>query len=145
MRVGLLWSGDRRRGDGSERADAMLGQQDRLGRDGRLMLKQAAAGELSRGGGRYDPLLLFAGRGGWLIHLDLTAGARWRDPDRVQDWIAELSPEKPLIVDCSYGFDVGRNGTTTLIARGLDAGYLRGGLAAWSAARGARSLETAAG
>jgi Fe-Mn family superoxide dismutase len=74
-------------------------------------------------------------------HLDLMAGATWRDPDRVQEWITELSPEKPVVVYCSYGFDVGRNVTRTLNARGFDARYLRGGLAAWYASGGARALK----
>src|SRR5437660_5007318 len=48
-------------------------------------------------------------------HVDLMAGATWRDPDRVEEWIAELTPDKPVAVYCSYGFDVGRNVTKTLI------------------------------
>ena len=78
-------------------------------------------------------------------HVDLLAGATWRDPDRVQDWMAELSPEQPVIVYCSYGFDVGRNVTRTLIARGFDARYLRGGLSAWYALGGARALRPSVG
>src|SRR5262249_56973588 len=48
-------------------------------------------------------------------HVDLMAGATWRDPDRVEEWIAELTPDKPVAVYCAYGFDVGRNVTKTLI------------------------------
>ena len=40
-------------------------------------------------------------------HMDLMAGATWRDPDRVEEWIAELTPDTPVAVYCSYGFDVG--------------------------------------
>jgi superoxide dismutase, Fe-Mn family len=78
-------------------------------------------------------------------HEDLMAGATWRDPDRVQEWIADLSPEKPVVVYCSYGFDVGRNVARALIARGFDARYLRGGLAAWYASGGARALRPGMG
>jgi superoxide dismutase, Fe-Mn family len=78
-------------------------------------------------------------------HVDLMAGATWRDPDRVQEWIAELAPEKPVVVYCSYGFDVGRNVARTLIAQGFDARYLRGGLAAWYASGGARALRPGMG
>jgi rhodanese-related sulfurtransferase len=77
-------------------------------------------------------------------HRDLMAGATWRDPDRVQDWIAELSPEKLVVVYCSYGFDVGRNVASTLIAHGFGARYLRGGLSAWYAAGGPRALKPTA-
>ena len=31
-------------------------------------------------------------------HVDLMAGATWRDPDRVEEWIAELKPDKPVAV-----------------------------------------------
>jgi superoxide dismutase, Fe-Mn family len=78
-------------------------------------------------------------------HVDLMAGATWRDPDRVAEWIAQLTPDKPVAVYCSYGFDVGRNVTKTLIERGFDARYVRGGVSAWYAAGGARAMRPEAG
>ena len=69
----------------------------------------------------------------------------WRDPDRVAEWIAELKPDKPVAVYCAYGFDVGRNVTKTLIERGFDARFLRGGVSAWYASGGARALRPDAG
>ena len=78
-------------------------------------------------------------------HVDLMAGATWRDPDRVEQWIAELSPGKPVAVYCAYGFDVGRNVTKTLIERGFDARFVRGGISAWYAAGGARALKPTGG
>lgn len=76
-------------------------------------------------------------------HADLMAGATWRDPDHVEEWITELTPGKPVAVYCSYGFDVGCNVAKTLIERGVDARFVRGGLAAWYALRGARALKPA--
>lgn len=76
-------------------------------------------------------------------NVDLMAGATWRDPDRVEEWIAELTPDKPVAVYCAYGFDVGRNVTKTLIERGFDARYVRGGVSAWYAAGGARAMRPA--
>lgn len=78
-------------------------------------------------------------------HRDLMAGATWRDPDRIGEWMAELTPDKPVAVYCAYGFDVGRNVTKTLIERGFDARFVRGGISAWYAAGGARTLKPAAG
>ena len=78
-------------------------------------------------------------------HVDLMAGATWRDPDRVEEWIAELTPGKPVAVYCAYGFDVGRNVTKTLIERGFDARFVRGGVSAWYASGGARALRPDAG
>ena len=77
-------------------------------------------------------------------NVDLMAGATWRDPDRIEEWIAELTPDKPVAVYCFYGFDVGCNVTKTLIERGFDARFLRGGLAAWYASGGARALRPTA-
>jgi Fe-Mn family superoxide dismutase len=50
-----------------------------------------------------------------------------------------------VAVYCSYGFDVGRNVTKTLIERGFDARFVRGGVAAWYASGGARALRPMAG
>jgi superoxide dismutase, Fe-Mn family len=78
-------------------------------------------------------------------HVDLMAGATWRDPDRVVEWLAELIPGKPVAVYCAYGFDVGRNVTKTLIEGGFDARFVRGGVSAWYALGGARALRPEAG
>jgi hypothetical protein len=50
-----------------------------------------------------------------------------------------------VAVYCSYGFDVGCNVTKTLIERGCDARFVRGGVAAWYAWGGARALRPDAG
>ena len=63
-------------------------------------------------------------------HVNLMARATRRDPDRVEEWISELRPDTPVAVYCSYGFDVGRSVTKTLIERGFDARCVRGGIAA---------------
>src|SRR5215469_10083871 len=76
---------------------------------------------------------------------DLMAGATWRDPDRIEEWTVELTPDRPVAVYCAYGFDVGRNVTKTLIERGFDARFLRGGVSAWYASGGARALRPDAG
>lgn len=73
--------------------------------------------------------------------VDLMEGAVWRDPDRVEDWIGELSPDAPVAVYCAYGFHVGCNVTRTLREKGFDARYIRGGVSAWYAAGGARALR----
>jgi Fe-Mn family superoxide dismutase len=78
------------------------------------------------------------------LNVDLMAGATWRDPDRVTEWMAELTADKPVAVYCAYGFDVGCNVTKTLIERGFDARFLRGGLSAWYAAGGPRAMRPSA-
>jgi superoxide dismutase, Fe-Mn family len=73
--------------------------------------------------------------------VDLMQGAVWRDPDRVDEWIGELSADEPVAVYCAYGFHVGCSVTRTLRERGFDARYVRGGVSAWYAAGGARALR----
>ena len=34
-------------------------------------------------------------------------GALWRDPERVDDWIGELSKSEPVVTFCVYGFHIG--------------------------------------
>src|SRR5256886_10706050 len=66
--------------------------------------------------------------------VDLMQGAIWRDPDRVDEWIGELSTDEPVAVYCAYGFHVGCSVTRTLRERGFDARFIRGGVSAWYAA-----------
>jgi Fe-Mn family superoxide dismutase len=71
--------------------------------------------------------------------------AVWRDPDRVDEWCAQLSPQSPVFVYCAYGFEVGCGVTTVLRERGFDARYIRGGISAWYATGGPRALRPDAG
>jgi rhodanese-related sulfurtransferase len=74
---------------------------------------------------------------------DTMPRAVWRDPERVDDWCGQLSPEAPVFVYCAYGFEVGCNVATVLRQRGFDARYVRGGLAAWYCAEGPRTGRAA--
>src|SRR6185503_12180143 len=73
--------------------------------------------------------------------VDLMEGAEWRDPDRVAEWVGDLSREQPIAVYCAYGFHVGCSVTKVLRERGYDARFIRGGISAWYAAGGARALR----
>ena len=64
---------------------------------------------------------------------DIAEGATWRDPERVQEWIGELSKEKPVVVYCAYGFHVGCRTARTLREAGFDAKYMTGGHSGWKA------------
>ena len=77
--------------------------------------------------------------------VDLMDGAQWRDPDRVEEWIGELSADQPVAVYCAYGFHVGCNVTRVLRERGFDARYVRGGVSAWYAAGGPRAMRPVGG
>jgi len=58
---------------------------------------------------------------------DIVEGATWRDPERVQEWMGELSKSEPVVVFCVYGFHVGCRTAITLRDAGFDAKYMKGG------------------
>jgi Fe-Mn family superoxide dismutase len=58
-------------------------------------------------------------------------GADWLDPQAVGNWTRELDPARPVVVYCVYGREVGRATALRLRAAGIDARFLRGGIAAW--------------
>ena len=67
---------------------------------------------------------------------DIMEGATWRDPDRVDEWVGELSRDKPVVTFCVYGFHVGCKTAIALRDAGFDARYMKGGHAAWKAIGG---------
>jgi Fe-Mn family superoxide dismutase len=73
---------------------------------------------------------------------DMMQGAIYRDPERVDEWSKELSADTPVAVYCSYGFNVACAVTAALRQRGFDARYVRGGLSAWLASGGERTLKS---
>jgi Fe-Mn family superoxide dismutase len=67
---------------------------------------------------------------------DIADGATWHDPERVDEWIGELSRSDPVIVYCAYGFHVGCNTTIKLREAGFDAKYMKPGHSGWKAVGG---------
>jgi Fe-Mn family superoxide dismutase len=67
---------------------------------------------------------------------DIAEGATWRDPERLQDWIGELSKAEPVVVYCAYGFHVGCRTAAALRDAGFDAKYMTGGHMGWKALGG---------
>lgn len=68
--------------------------------------------------------------------LDMMEGAVWRDPERVNEWIGELSKAAPVVTFCVYGFHIGCETAATLRKAGFDARYISGGHFAWKGIRG---------
>lgn len=59
------------------------------------------------------------------------AGAIWRDPEGIQEWLPLLETDRPVIVFCAHGRSVSQGIATQLAEAGFIAYYLDGGLAAW--------------
>ena len=76
--------------------------------------------------------------------LDIMEGAVWRDPERIDTWIGELSKSEPVVVFCAYGFHVGCKTAIALREAGFDAKYMKGGHSAWKAIGGPVKLHTPA-
>ena len=64
---------------------------------------------------------------------DIAECAVWRDPERVDEWIGELSKTDPVVTFCVYGFHIGCETAETLRKAGFDARYMAGGHYAWKA------------
>lgn len=67
---------------------------------------------------------------------DILEGAVWRDPERVQEWAAELSKSECVVVFCMYGFDMGCKTAIALRDAGFDAKFMKGGHSGWRATGG---------
>jgi Fe-Mn family superoxide dismutase len=71
---------------------------------------------------------------------EIMAGAMWRDPERVDEWMGELSKTEPVVTFCVYGFHVGCQTAAALRQAGFDARYMAGGHFAWKAIKGPLKL-----
>ena len=92
-----------------------------------------------------DALLLDVRRAGVFDEAATTIpGARWRDPAAVAEWVAELPPDRDVVVYCVYGHEVGRATAMRLRAAGVKARYLQGGIDGWQAAGQPVHLKTSA-
>ncbi len=67
---------------------------------------------------------------------DIMEGAVWRDPERLDEWIGELSKTDPVVTYCVYGFHIGCETAIALRKAGFDARYMAGGHYAWKAIGG---------
>lgn len=61
-------------------------------------------------------------------------GAAWHDPAAVAAWAGALPSDRPVLVYCVYGHEVGRVTALRLHALGVNARFLAGGIDAWQRA-----------
>lgn len=62
---------------------------------------------------------------------DEIAGTTWRDPALWLDWKDGVPTDKPAVVYCAFGHEISQGLTAALVALGVDARHLEGGIAAW--------------
>lgn len=61
------------------------------------------------------------------------AGAQWRNPEEIDEWIGELPRDKDIVIYCARGGSVSNSVLDRLLAEGHRARYSEGGLEAWKA------------
>ena len=66
----------------------------------------------------------------------MIAGATWRDPAAVGDWIKFMPRHRDIVLYCVHGHEISKNTCAALRAAGLNAYFLEGGIGAWTAAGG---------
>jgi rhodanese-related sulfurtransferase len=75
---------------------------------------------------------------------DLIAGAEWRDPERVDDWVAGMDAGRPVVVYCVHGHEVSQGCAKRLAEHGLAAAFLEGGIESWRTAGGSTTRRAGA-
>ena len=63
----------------------------------------------------------------------MLAGATWRDPFAIDEWIKFLPHQSDIVVYCVHGHEISKNACAALRVAGLKAHYLEGGFEAWTA------------
>lgn len=64
----------------------------------------------------------------------LVAGATWRDPFRLDEWVKFLPRQREIVVYCVHGHEISKNACAALRSAGFAASYLEGGIEAWKEA-----------
>jgi rhodanese-related sulfurtransferase len=62
----------------------------------------------------------------------MLAGAAWRAPDHVDQWLSDLPKGRGVVAYCVDGSDVSREAVTSLRKNGVSASFLAGGLRGWT-------------
>ena len=66
----------------------------------------------------------------------MISGAKWLDPEKVNEWRGELSKSRGVIIYCVKGGSVSKSISQHLSEKGFRVRYIEGGLAAWEESGG---------
>lgn len=61
------------------------------------------------------------------------AGAHWKDPSLWLDWKDQIGNALPVVLYCAHGHEISMGLSATLLAMGVDARGLEGGMSVWQA------------
>lgn len=68
-------------------------------------------------------------------------GAQWKNPEQMAEWSKTLPKDKELVIYCARGGSVSNAVLDHLLAQGVPARYIEGGIEAWKAAGGATAAK----
>lgn len=63
-------------------------------------------------------------------------GARWRDPETLEQWIDDVTPDRDVVLYCAHGQNISEMVVDAFHLRGRSARFLVGGFEAWQVAGG---------
>ena len=64
-------------------------------------------------------------------------GAQWKNPERLAEWSKSLPKDREVVIDCARGGSVSNSVLDQLLAQGVKARFIEGGIEAWKQAGGA--------
>lgn len=68
-------------------------------------------------------------------------GAQWSNPEQMTEWSKTLPKDKEVVIYCARGGSVSNSVLDHLLAQGVPARYIEGGIEAWKAAGGATAAK----
>lgn len=67
---------------------------------------------------------------------EIIPGAKWKDPTKIDEWITSVPSDSEVIIYCVRGGGVSNSVLDRLIADGINARYIEGGVEAYKEAGG---------
>ncbi len=62
--------------------------------------------------------------------------AEWKDPEKIAEWSKMLPAGREVVIYCARGGSVSNSALDHLLAQGVNARFIEGGIEAWKQAQG---------
>ena len=69
-------------------------------------------------------------------------GARWLDPGAIDEWSKTLPRDREIVLYCAHGKSISNAALDKLLALGIRARFIEGGMDGWKGAGGALAPRT---
>ena len=100
-----------------------------------LTVTELSATELAHWQAEHKPFVLLDVRRSQALAASgvQITGAQWMDPALWLDWKDHIATDTPVVLYCAHGHEISLGLTATLLAMGVDARALEGGMSGWQA------------